>query len=147
MAQVSKCTLTLGQRWPRLMRPGETELCSALDATPQGGIPVADAPKCIRPLAKPHRQRLFVLAGTPLDTCVMPPKIPQRKPRCKTPAQGFTPTSYEARIHSWTHTVSVDEMPGIQALERVAATVKRPTTGPENRPSRRKDSEPLALVG
>ncbi len=47
---------------------------------------VAGAPKCIRPLAELLRQRL--LFKRPLDTCVMPPKIPHRKPRRMAPWLG-----------------------------------------------------------
>ncbi len=46
---------------------------------PTRDILVAGAPRCIQPLAELLRQRL--LFERPLDTCVMPPKIPRRKPR------------------------------------------------------------------
>jgi hypothetical protein len=46
---------------------------------PTREILVAGAQRCIRPLAQLLRQRL--LFQSPLDTCVMHPKIPRRKPR------------------------------------------------------------------
>jgi hypothetical protein len=53
---------------------------------PTRDILVAGAPRCIQPLAELLRQRL--LFEKPLDTCVMPAKIPRRKPRRLAPWLG-----------------------------------------------------------
>lgn len=99
---MAKRALRVEPCWPKLIEPGETELASA-GTQPNEGDSGGRCVKVDQAAGGVASPAIDILGGVPVDTCEMPPKIPQRLPRETKPQQRPTPPPEIDGILSQSH--------------------------------------------